>query len=108
MQSLTLILCLLARSCASMVGCRTAASLKPTPTTLASCGNGICDNGESTTSCPLDCPPAGFSGRIHTTFVNSAGVGDIAIMIAEPKAARYPEGAGVVVVVSPIFSQAGG
>jgi hypothetical protein len=108
MQSLTLILCGLALSCASTVGCGTVASLKPTPTTFASCGNSLCDNGESTTSCPLDCPPAGFSGRIHTTSVSSAGVGDIAIMIAEPKAARYPEGAGVVVVVSPIFSQGGG
>src|SRR5664280_666526 len=98
MQSLTLILCGLALSCASTVGCGTVASLKPTPTTFASCGNSLCDNGESTTSCPLDCPPAGFSGRIHTTSVSSAGVGDIAIMIAEPKAARYPEGAGVVVV----------
>ena len=29
-------------------------------------------------------------------------------MIATPKTARYPEGAGVVVVVSPIFVTAGG
>ena len=29
-------------------------------------------------------------------------------MVAAPQAARYPEGAGVVVVVSPIFSAAEG
>lgn len=108
MQSSTLILCVLALSSASLMGCGTVASMSPTPTAIASCGNGICDNGESSASCPIDCPTVGFSGRIHTTYVNTAGVGDIAIMVAEPKAARYPEGAGVVVVVSPIFSQADG
>jgi hypothetical protein len=49
-----------------------------------------------------------FSGQIQTTYINSEGVGDIAVMIASPQTARYPEGAGVVVVASPIFSAAGG
>jgi hypothetical protein len=50
---------------------------------------------------------AGFSGQIQTTFINSEGIGNIAVMVAAPESARYPEGAGVVVVVSPIFSTAG-
>ena len=105
---LPLILWVFALVSINLAGCGTGPGLNPTPTALASCGNGICDSGEASASCPLDCPKAIFTGQVHTTYVNSAGVGDIAILIAEPKAARYPEGAGVVVVVSPIFSQAGG
>ena len=108
MHSVILTLCALALSGASLMGCGTVANGNPTPTALASCGNGICDNGENSISCPLDCPTANFAGQVHITYVTSAGVGDIAIMIATPKSARYPEGAGVVVMVSPIFSQAGG
>jgi hypothetical protein len=73
-------------------------------TPRASCGNGFCDSGESSITCPADCQVEGFSGKIQTTVINTLGVGDIAVMVASPKAARYPEGAGVVVVVPPIFT----
>ena len=59
------------------------------------------------TSAPL---PAGtFSGHIKTTYIKSEGSqGSIAVMVASPQTKRYPEGAGVVVVVPPLFSEAGG
>jgi len=108
MKSFSVILCVFTLTCTGIVGCAERASGSPTPTSIASCGTGICGTDESSASCPLDCAARGFSGKIYTTYVNSTGVGDIAMMIAEPKAARYPEGAGVVVVASPVFSQTGG
>ena len=106
--SLTLTLFALAMLGASLVGCSPVASAAPSPTPEPLCGNGFCDNGETSLSCPLDCPLVSFSGQIQTTYINSEVVGDIAVMVAAPQAARYPEGAGVVVVASPIFSAAGG
>lgn len=105
---LTLLLFALIMLCASLVGCSPVAiaASSPSPDTL--CGNGLCDNGETSLSCPLDCPAANLSGQIQTTYINSEGGGDIGVMVAEPQAVRYPEGAGVVVVASPIFSAAGG
>lgn len=88
---------------ASLVGCNQGASETLSTTPNALCGNGYCDNGETSLSCSRDCLEVGFSGKIQTTLINSEGVGDIAVMVAEPEAVRYPEGAGVVVVVSPIF-----
>ena len=92
---------------ASLIGCGslTTATSSPTPDSL--CGNGFCDNGETSLTCSRDCPVASFGGQIQTTTISSEGV-DIAVMVAAPQAARYPEGAGVVVVASPIFSAAGG
>ena len=54
--------------------------------------------------------PAGtFSGYIQTTSIKSDGsTGNIAVMVASPQMKRYPEGAGVVVVIPPIFSEADG
>ena len=107
--SFTLGLFAIALPAVNFLGCSpaiTTATSSPTPDIL--CGNGFCDNSETFLSCPLDCPVAGFSGQIQTTYINSEGVGDIAVMVAAPKVARYPEGAGVVVVASPIFSGAGG
>jgi len=92
----------------SLVGCSPVAIKASTPTPGPLCGNGLCDNGETSRSCLLDCPTLGFSGQIQTAYINSEGIGDIAVMVASPKTARYPEGAGVVVVASPIFSTAGG
>jgi len=93
---------------ASLISCTpvTAVATSPTPNIL--CGNGFCDNSETSLSCPSDCPISGFTGQIQTTYINSEGIGDIAVMVAVPKNARYPEGAGVVVVASPIFSSVGG
>ncbi len=85
-------------------GCVPVDSADTSATPAASCGNGFCDIGESSKTCLTDCPVAGFSGKIQTTFINTPGVGDIAVMVASPGAARFPEGAGVVVVVPPIFS----
>src|SRR3972149_9357881 len=78
------------------------------PTTSSStpdilCGNSICDNVETSLSCPRDCPQAGFSGQMQTTLINSEGIGDIAVMVAEPGAARYPEGAGGGGGAPPVF-----
>jgi len=51
--------------------------------------------------------PASLNGRVRTTTILSEGL-DIAVMIASPQAPRYPEGAGVVVVASPIFTETSG
>jgi hypothetical protein len=77
----------------------TAISLTPG----TNCGNNVCDNGETSLSCPTDCPQGSFSGQVQSTHINVAGIGDIAVMVAAPGAARYPEGAGVVVVIPPVF-----
>lgn len=105
--SLTLTLFALAMLGASLVGCSPAATAISSPTLDILCGNGFCDSGETSFSCLLDCPVVSFSGQIQTTYINSEGVGDIAVMVAAPQKERYPEGAGVVVVASPIFSKAG-
>ncbi len=105
--SLTLILFAITMLGASLVGCGPVATAVPSPTPGSLCGNGFCDNGETSLTCPLDCQVAGFSGKIQTTTITSEGIGDIAVMVAAPQVARYPEGAGVGVVTSPIFSVAG-
>lgn len=88
----------------NLTGCSPAAS-SPTPDLL--CGNTFCDSSETSLSCSSDCPVASFGGQIQTTLIDSEGV-DVAVMVAAPLAKRYPEGAGVVVVASPIFSATGG
>jgi hypothetical protein len=50
---------------------------------------------------------ATFSGRVRTTTILSEGI-NIAVMVASPKTPRYPEGAGVMVVASPIFTETNG
>ena len=67
------------------------------------CGDGVCSTSESAASCPQDCPATTFSGKIKTTTIISEG-SDIAVMVASPQVPRYPEGAGIVVVASPIFT----
>ena len=75
----------------------------------ASCGNAICESSENTASCPQDCSAALPNATIKTTYITSDGSsGKIAVMIASPKVKRFSEGAGVVVVVPPIFSPADG
>ena len=48
-------------------GCTPAAWSSSPLTTAAVCGNGFCESGENHVSCPVDCPVAGFSGKIQTT-----------------------------------------
>jgi hypothetical protein len=68
---------------------------------LTSCGTP--STGQSTpTSSPLP-----FTGRVKTTIIRSEGL-DIAVMVASPQTPRYTEGAGVVVVTSPIFTESNG
>jgi hypothetical protein len=70
----------------------------------AKCGNGVCEAGENSISCPSDCNQ--FSGSERTTVLVSEEL-DIAVLVGSPKKARYPEGAGVVVIPPPVFFQAG-
>jgi hypothetical protein len=77
------------------------------PSQPARCGDGICETSESSTTCSQDCPASAFGGRVKTTTIRSEGM-DIAVMVASPQKARYPEGAGVVVVASPIFGDTNG
>ena len=51
--------------------------------------------------------PAFFTGHVRTTIILSEGM-DIAVMVASPLTPRYPEGAGVVVVASPVFTETDG
>jgi hypothetical protein len=67
-------------------------------TLLASCGTP--PTGAST---PTGTPVL-FSDRIKTTMIRSQGL-EIAVMVASPQLPRYAEGAGVVVVASPIFGE---
>ncbi len=68
---------------------------------LASCAS--TPTGNSTPSVK----PVPFTGRVKTTVIRSEGM-DIAVMIASPQSPRYTEGAGVVVVASPIFGETDG
>jgi hypothetical protein len=68
---------------------------------LASCGSA--STGQSTPTGT----PAHFTGRVKTTTIRSQGL-DIAVMVASPQTPRYAEGAGVVVVASPIFGETNG
>ena len=77
------------------------------PLPASRCGDGVCGAGESIATCPQDCPATTFSGRIRTTTISSEG-SDISVMVASPLVPRYPEGAGNVVVASPIFTPAKG
>ena len=91
-----------------LTGCRKRVTTTSAPTPGTLCGNAICDTGETSLSCPVDCSPSNTGVSIHTTYITTDGVGDIAVMIATPKSSRYPEGSGVVVISSPIFNTVGG
>jgi hypothetical protein len=68
---------------------------------LASCGSR--SSGQPTPTGT----PVPFTGRIKTTIIRSEGL-DIAVMVASPLTARFADGAGVVVVASPIFTETNG
>jgi len=79
----------------------------PGLTPASRCGDGLCGGGESAVTCLQDCPVTAFTGRIRTTTISSEG-SDISVMVASPLVPRYPEGAGIVVVASPIFTATNG
>ena len=97
-QTLTLF-CLFALVSCSLPARSSTPGLQP----ASRCGDGVCSANESAAACPQDCLTATFSGKIRTTLISSEG-SDIAVMVATPRARRYPEGAGIVVVASPIFT----
>jgi hypothetical protein len=104
---LTLTVIFILASCGSPSGSPSAPTGTAGSSPASRCGDGICGGGESTASCLQDCPATTFSGRIRTTTIRSGSL-DIAVMIASPQTPRYPEGAGVVVVASPIFTETDG
>lgn len=89
-----------------LAACAPARTTTPSPAT--SCGDGVCGETEDSASCPQDCPPEPLAGETVTTYINSEGVGKIAVRIAYPAKPRYPEGSGVVVIVSPFFTETTG
>lgn len=86
--------------------CQPAASGTETPVTRSGCGNGVCDSLEDSTLCPQDCPASPISGEQIITYIESEGIGRIAVMVSYPKQVRYEEGAGVIVIVSPFWTAA--
>ncbi len=94
-------------SCGLPFGSQPASTGTPGRSPVSRCGDGICGGGESLASCPQDCPATTFSGQIKTTTILSEGL-DIAVMVASPQTPRYPEGAGIVLVASPIFTPTNG
>lgn len=91
-----------------LAACAPAASGTGIPTAAPGCGDGVCGAFEDFLSCPEDCEQASLSGKTLTTFITSEGIGEIAVLVAYPETPRFPEGAGVVVIVSPFFTEAGG
>ncbi|MFH1523882.1 MAG: hypothetical protein ABIF04_02860 [Chloroflexota bacterium] len=100
--TLILTLAILQSACASSSG--QALSTETSGFLAPQCGNHTCEVNESAVSCPQDCPATTFSGRVETTHIKSEDT-DIAVMVASPRTQRYPEGAGVVLVVPPIFTE---
>jgi hypothetical protein len=92
----------------SITGCIPSVNGGSTTIPGSSCGNGTCDSGESLLLCSSDCQQAGDQGQMVTASIHSEGIGDIAVRISAPKNGRFPEGAGVIVVIPPIFTEKGG
>jgi hypothetical protein len=55
-------------------------------------------------------PSSAFASASHveTTYIQSGTIGRIVVRVASPRAGRYPDGAGIVVIVSPIFGDING
>jgi len=103
--SITAIMCLVSFQACSAIP--TPGGGTPGNSQPARCGDGICSSGESTATCPQDCPAAAFGGQVKLTTIHSEGL-EIAVRVTSPQKARYTEGAGVVVVAAPIFSEPNG
>jgi hypothetical protein len=87
---------------------RSPAAATPAAFGAAVCGDGFCTAGETSASCGQDCPASTFAGEVKTVYIQSEGIGQIAVLVAIPLQGRYEEGAGIVVVVPPVFVQAEG
>jgi hypothetical protein len=105
-QTLFLALTILLSACASSSSGQPVSAQTPGSLSGSRCGDGLCEGGETSSSCSQDCSTTTFSGLVQTTYIKSENIGNIAVMIASPKTARYSNGAGIVVMVSPIFSEA--
>jgi hypothetical protein len=103
----TMISFLMLASCGSPIRSSSAPTGTRGLSPSSRCGDGICGTDESAASCQQDCPAVSFHGVVKTTTILSEGM-SIAVMISSPQTARYPEGAGIVVVASPIFSETSG
>ena len=104
---LSLVMIIMLGACGSPSGRPSDSSGTPGLSPVSRCGDGTCGDGENSGTCPQDCPAGSFSGRIRTTTIRSEDQ-DIAVMVASPQTARFTEGAGVVVVASPIFTETDG
>lgn len=91
-----------------LAACTPAASVTGTPVAVPGCGDGVCGASEDPLACPEDCEQPSLSGKTLTTYIPSEGIGTIAVLVAYPETPRYPEGAGVVVLVSPFFTEVNG
>ncbi len=91
-----------------LAACAPAASGTEIPTAVPGCGDGVCSAFEDSLSCLEDCEQASLSGKTLTTYITSEGIGKIAVLVAYPEKPRFPEGAGVVVIVSPFFTEVDG
>ncbi len=103
--TITLAAMFLLSACGSVFKNRVTSNETPTAQPSLVCGNGVCETGETAASCQSDCGANLADAVIKTTYIKSEGSsGRIAVMIASPKVKRYPEGAGVVVVIPSLFS----
>ncbi len=88
---------------------------------LVSCGSAPARNGSTpspTTTVtpeipapsrtPSVAPPTPSVAKTTITYIPSQDIGNIAVRISVPKTERYSSGAGVVVIVSPIFTEPSG
>jgi len=74
-------------------------------TSVPVCGDDVCADSEDTRNCPADCSQAVLSGKTMVTSINSEASGEVAVLIAYPLEPRFPDGAGVVVVVPSFLEQ---
>lgn len=91
-----------------LVSCRQ----KETEISKEKCGDGICDSIEKTKGlCSEDCETGTTESTTKTaagdsfvTYVDSAGIGKIALKVTLPETARYGDGAPILVYVSTFFT----
>lgn len=70
----------------------------------AQCGDGVCTSGEDYLTCPQDCPSTPTRGKTIVTYLETEGVGRIAVQVAYPLVPRYPDGLGAVVITPPFLT----
>jgi hypothetical protein len=99
----TFLLCLI--TMVLLAACTFPAASVPVSLAPVPCGSVHCEAGETAYRCPQDCSMFPLAGQLITTSIEVQNVGKIAVLIASPSSARFAEGAGVVLVVSPIYPQ---